>query len=222
MKTNILQWAFFALFLVAGKTASADEWWEYGNFYQIYPRSFQDSDGDGIGDLNGITTRLSYLKYLGVSGIWLSPIFQSPMVDFGYDISDYYAIQDEYGTMEDFDRLVQRCKSLGIKLILDFVPNHTSDQHEWFIQSKAGNDKYKDYYIWANGKNDNKDPPSNWRSRFTGSAWLLDKTRNQYYYHFFLKEQPDLNYRNPDVVNEMKNVLRFWLGIILIIIIIGS
>ena len=188
-----------ALCSIAGNVLAEDDWWEYGHFYQIYPRSFQDSDGDGVGDLNGITLRLEHLKTIGVTGTWLSPIFQSPMKDFGYDISDFRAIQPEYGTMEDFEALVRRAKTLDIKLILDFVPNHCSDQHEWF---KAATNKshpdhatYKDFFIWHEGKlleNGTRVPPSNWLSIFRGSAWQWVDSVGAYYLHQFLEEQPDL------------------------------
>ncbi|XP_031624579.1 probable maltase [Contarinia nasturtii] len=203
---------------ITGELFAADDWYEYGHFYQIYPRSFQDSDGDGVGDLNGITSRLSHLQYVGVSGVWLSPIFKSPLKDFGYDISDFRQIQSEYGTMEDFERLVERCKELDIKLILDFVPNHSSDQHEWFKKSCNPSDpeyeKYKDFYVWNEGKlleNGTRVPPSNWVSVFRGSAWTWVETRKAYYYHQFYAEQPDLNFRNDAVVEEMKEILRFWM-----------
>lgn len=196
----------------------AEDWWEYGHFYQVYPRSFQDSNGDGIGDLNGITSRLSYLKSINVTGIWLSPIFQSPMKDFGYDISDFTNIQSEYGTMEDFEALVKRCKELDMKLILDFVPNHCSSEHIWFQKAINPKDpehkKYKDYFIWHAGKlmeNGTRVPPSNWLSVFRGSAWEWVDHMQSYYLHQFLEEQPDLNFRNPAVVDEMNEVLRFWL-----------
>lgn len=193
----------------------AKDWWENGNFYQIYPRSFQDSNGDGVGDLNGITSRVYYLKELGVSGIWLSPIFQSPMADFGYDISDYRQVHHEYGTNEDLKKLAVECGKLNIKLILDFVPNHTSNKHEWFLKSVKKEGKYKDYYVWHPGVVNNatgkRQPPSNWISIFRKSAWKWNDERKEYYLHQFLEEQPDLNYRNPAVVEEMKNVLRFWL-----------
>lgn len=200
------------------KVLGKDDWWENGHYYQIYPRSFQDSDGDGIGDLNGITSRLSYLKFIGVTGVWLSPIFQSPMADFGYDITDFTKIQPEYGTMEDFEALVARCKELDIKLILDFVPNHCSSEHEWFQKAINPNDteheKYKDYFVWHEGKlleNGTRVPPSNWLSYFRGSVWEWVDSVQAYYLHQFLESQPDLNFRNPNVVNEMKEVLRFWL-----------
>lgn len=197
-----------------GNVAAVSDWWQNGNFYQIYPRSFQDSDGDGVGDLNGITSRLEYLKDLGVTGIWLSPIFKSPMKDFGYDISDYTQIHEEYGTLQDFQTLANRCKALNIRLILDFVPNHSSDQHEWFLKSEAGDATYKDYYIWNEGKvleNGTRVPPNNWLSIFRGSAWKWSETRKAYYYHQFLAEQPDLNYRNAALVENMKSILRLWL-----------
>lgn len=195
-----------------------EEWWEYGHFYQVYPRSFQDSDHDGIGDLIGIAARLPHLKSINVSGVWLSPIFQSPLKDWGYDVSDFRRIHWEYGTMADFEHLAERCKELDIKLILDFVPNHCSDQHEWFRKSADPHDpdheKYKDYFVWNEGKileNGTRAPPSNWISIMRGSAWTWVGSRKAFYYHQFLQKQPDLNYRNEAVSNEMKEVLRFWL-----------
>lgn len=215
VKLGIIGRAIVAIVLLHGiaEAATTKDWWETGNFYQIYPRSFQDSDGDGIGDLNGITDRLDHFRELGVTGIWLSPIFKSPMADFGYDISDYTQIHSEFGTLEDFDRLVKRCNELNVKLILDFVPNHTSDQHEWFQQSVKKEGKYADYYIWHKGKtvNGTRQPPSNWKSIFRYSAWTWVEERQEYYLHQFLKEQPDLNYRNPDVVADMKAILKLWL-----------
>ncbi|XP_070505133.1 maltase 2-like isoform X2 [Chironomus tepperi] len=193
----------------------AKDWWQTTVFYQIYPRSFADSNGDGIGDLKGITSRLSHLKEAGVGATWLSPIFKSPMVDFGYDISDYESIQPEYGTMEDFDELIAKANELGIKMILDFVPNHSSDKHEWFIKSEAGDPEYKDFYVWSDGKpnpNGGRNlEPNNWVSVFYGSAWEWSDKRKQYYLHQFTKQQPDLNYRNPKVMERMTDVLRFWL-----------
>lgn len=197
-----------------GVRPTKQDWWETGNFYQIYPRSFKDSDGDGVGDLNGITSKLDYLKQLGTTAVWLSPIFQSPMADFGYDISDYTKIHAEFGTMEDFDRLAAHCRALGIRLILDFVPNHTSNEHEWFLKSVKKDPEYKDFYMWHPGvkhANGTRSPPSNWLSIFRFSAWTWVEERQEYYFHQFLKEQPDLNYRNPKVVEAMKNVLRFWM-----------
>lgn len=194
---------------------AAPDWWESANFYQVYPRSFQDSDGDGIGDLNGITQRLPYLVDLGITAIWLSPIFKSPMVDFGYDCSDYTSIHHEYGTLVDFERLVKQCQALGIKLILDFVPNHTSDQHEWFLRSALRDPIYNDFYVWHPGTRDTTTglrlPPSNWLSMFRGPAWTFHEGRSEWYLHQFVRQQPDLNYRNPAVVEAMKDVLRLWL-----------
>lgn len=190
------------------------DWWQGANFYQIYPRSFQDSDGDGVGDLNGITSRLEYLSELGVTGIWLSPIFKSPMKDFGYDISDYTQVDPSFGTMDDFNRLSARCKELNIKLILDFVPNHTSNEHDWFVKSEGEDPTYKDYYIWNEGTvltNGTRVPPTNWISIFRGSAWTWSEKRQAYYYHQFLAEQPDLNYRSSAVVEDMKSILRLWM-----------
>lgn len=197
---------------------STTKWWKYGHFYQVYPRSFQDSNGDGVGDLNGITQRLSYFKEIGVTGVWLSPMFASPQVDFGYDISDFRKVDPLFGTMADFDRMLRRCEELNLKLILDFVPNHSSDQHIWFQKSINPNDPdfktYQNYYIWDKGillPNGTRAPPSNWLSIFGGSAWTWMDSRQEYYLHQFSEKQPDLNYRNPIVSEEMKEVLRFWL-----------
>jgi alpha-glucosidase len=188
----------------------AREWWQNAVFYEIYPRSFADSNNDGIGDLNGITSKLDYLHDLGVDAIWLTPCFPSPLVDFGYDVSDYEAIDPTYGTMADFDRLVAEAKKRHMKIILDFVVNHSSDQHQWFIDSKSSRtSKYRDWYIWRDGKGPGQ-PPNNWVSEFGGSAWTYDKTTDQWYYHFFYVEQPDLNWRNPAVHAAMMDVTRFW------------
>ncbi|XP_020798064.1 maltase A3 [Drosophila serrata] len=188
-------------------------WWRTAQFYQIYPRSFKDSDGDGVGDLNGVTQQLAYLKEIGVTATWLSPIFTSPMADFGYDVADLYNIDPIFGTMADFDALVARAKELDIKIILDFVPNHTSDECEWFIRSENGEEQYKDFYVWHTGKvvNGIRQPPNNWISVFRGSMWTWSEKRQAYYMHQFHAKQPDLNYRNPAVVDAMKEVLRFWL-----------
>lgn len=198
------------------RSLNASEWWEKSGFYQIYPRSFKDSNGDGIGDLNGITEKLPYLKSLGIKAFWLSPIYKSPMADFGYDISDFRDIQPEYGTLADFEKLVKEAKSLELKVILDFVPNHSSDEHEWFVRSENREVGYEDYYVWHDGipgsNLDQNDPPNNWVQAFRGSAWEWSAKRRQYYLHQFHRKQPDLNYRNPKVVEEMKEVLRFWLG----------
>jgi alpha-glucosidase len=182
-----------------------------GILYQIYPRSFQDSDGDGVGDLRGVIQRLSYLVELGVDALWLSPIFPSPMEDFGYDISDYTGIDPLFGTHEDFDALIAAAHGLGLKVILDFVPNHTSDQHPWFIESRSSNDNPKrDWYIWRDPGGEGG-PPTNWLSEFGGSSWEFDALTGQYYYHAFLRAQPDLNWRNPDVRRAIHDVMRFWL-----------
>jgi alpha-glucosidase len=186
-------------------------WWQTGVIYQIYPRSFQDSNGDGVGDLNGIIQRLDYLTRLGVDAIWISPIYPSPMADFGYDIADYCGIDERFGSLQDFDRLVGEGHSRGLKIILDFVPNHTSDRHPWFQASRAARNSFKrDWYIWRDAGPDGG-PPNNWVSQFGGSAWTFDPTSEQYYLHSFLREQPDLNWRNPAVRKAMFDVLRFWL-----------
>ncbi|XP_065368391.1 maltase A1-like [Calliphora vicina] len=173
-----------------------------------------DSDGDGIGDLNGIASKLQYLKDIGVTAAWLSPIFTSPMVDFGYDISDFYGIQPEYGTIEDFRNLIQKANEIGLKIILDFVPNHSSTESEWFKKSVKREKGYEDFYVWHDGKLDasgKRIPPSNWLQAFRGSAWEWNEERQQYYLHQFAVQQADLNYRNPDVVEQMKRILRYWL-----------
>lgn len=192
-------------------TMANDLWWKRGLLYQIYPRSFQDSDGDGVGDLKGIVDRLPYLRRLGVDAIWLSPIFPSPMADFGYDISDYTGIDPLFGTMSDFDRLIGAVHAGGMKLILDLVPNHTSDQHPWFIESRSSRSNPKrDWYIWRDPAA-TAGPPNNWLSEFGGSAWQYDPHSGQYYYHAFLAQQPDLNWRNPAVRRAIYEVMRFWL-----------
>jgi alpha-glucosidase len=186
--------------------------WYYGGvIYQIYPRSFQDSNHDGVGDLPGILRRLDYLRWLGVDAIWLSPVFRSPMVDFGYDVADYTAIDPLFGTLDDFDVLVAEAHVRDMRVILDFVPNHTSDQHPWFIESRASRDNpRRDWYIWQDARADGS-PPNNWRSEFGGSAWEWDAHTEQYYLHTFAVGQPELNWRNPDVVAAMCDVMRFWL-----------
>src|SRR4051812_32563700 len=186
-------------------------WWAAGVLYQIYPRSFQDSNGDGIGDLQGIIRRLPYLRELGVDAIWLSPIFPSPMADFGYDIADYVGIEPIFGTLEDFDELVRAAHAGHLKVILDLVPNHTSDQHPWFVESRASRDNPKrDWYLWRDPGADGG-APNNWMSEFGGSAWHYDAATGQYYYHAFLAAQPDLNWRNPAVRQAIYDVMRFWL-----------
>ena len=185
-------------------------WWESGVIYQIYPRSFQDSDGDGVGDLAGIEQRLDYLSSLGIDAIWLSPIFPSPMADFGYDVADYCGVDPLFGDMADFDRLLASAHDRGLKLLLDFVPNHSSDQHPWFVESRSSTDNPKrDWYIWRDPAPDGG-PPNNWISDFGGPAWTLDEASGQYYLHAFLKEQPDLNWRNAELREAMLDAMRFW------------
>lgn len=191
-------------------------WWNNAIIYQIYPRSFKDSNGDGIGDINGIISKLDYLNdgtqnSLGIDAIWISPMYKSPMKDYGYDVSDYYQIDPIFGSMDEFNRLIEQAHKRNIKVIMDFIPNHTSDQHLWFKQSRSSkNNPKRSWYMWHDPSPDGS-PPNNWISVFGGSAWTLDKKTNQYYLHSFLPEQPDLNWRNPEVVKEMHNVLRFWL-----------
>ncbi|XP_063995478.1 maltase 1-like [Diachasmimorpha longicaudata] len=195
--------------IVAGEIRNVG-WWKNAVFYQIYPRSFQDDNDDGIGDLIGITKRLDHFKDAGIDAIWLSPIYASPMVDFGYDISDFKQIHPNYGTEADFEMLIARTKQLGIKVIMDLVPNHTSDEHEWFQKSLNNNDTYKDYYIWKD-KPDNNRTINNWISVFGGSPWTCTSRRTQCYFHQFHYKQPDLNFRNADVREAMKDVIKFWL-----------
>jgi len=194
-----------------GSGNSSDQpWWKHAVFYEIYPRSFMDSSGDGIGDLNGIASKLDYLHALGVDAIWISPCFPSPQVDFGYDVSDYENIDPKYGTLADFDRLVELGKQHGVRIILDFVVNHTSDQHPWFVESASSrNNPKRDWYIWRDGKAPNQ-PPNNWISTFGGSAWQWEGKTSQYYYHFFYPQQPDLNWRNPAVADAMYGTSTWW------------
>ena len=196
--------------------ANDGPWWKHALIYEIYPRSFQDSNGDGIGDLNGIAQRLGYLQSLGVNAIWIAPIYPSPQVDFGYDISDYENIDPQYGTLADFDKLVAEAKEHHIRVIMDMVMNHTSDKHPWFIESESSRTNPKrDWYIWRDPKGYTADgkpiPPNNWISDFGGSAWQWDPKTKQFYYHEFYKQQPDLNWRNPEVEKAMFGVIRFWL-----------
>lgn len=185
-------------------------WWKEAVIYQIYPRSFMDSNGDGIGDLQGIISRLDYLKYLGIDVIWLSPVYKSPNDDNGYDISDYQDIMDEFGTMEDFDELLAAAHARGIKIVMDLVVNHTSDEHQWFVESQKSKDNaYRDYYIWREGK-DAQTPPNNWGSCFGGSAWQYDEKTGMYYLHLFSKKQPDLNWDNPKVRGEVFDMMTWW------------
>ncbi|MDR0788537.1 MAG: DUF3459 domain-containing protein [Gemmatimonadota bacterium] len=187
------------------------QWWQRGIVYQVYPRSFQDSNGDGIGDLPGIITRLDHLRWLGVDAVWISPIYPSPMADFGYDVSDYTDIHPIFGTLDDFDRLIAEAHGRQLRVILDFVPNHSSDQHPWFLESSASRDNPKrDWYIWRDPGPDGG-PPNNWLSNFGGPGWTFHEPTGQYYYHAFLPEQPDLNWRNEEVVQAMLDALRFWL-----------
>mgnify|MGYP005811011893 CR=1 FL=1 len=189
--------------------AEGHPWWQHAVFYEIYPRSFADSNNDGIGDLKGIDSKLDYLHWLGVDAIWISPMFPSPQVDFGYDVSDYENVDPKYGTLADMDKLLANGKQKGVKVVLDFVINHTSDKHPWFLESKSSQTNPKrDWYIWRDGKNGG--PPNNWISTFGGSAWKLDPTTKQYYYHYFYAEQPDLNWRSPEVEKAMFDVTRWW------------
>jgi alpha-glucosidase len=189
----------------------ATAWWQRGIIYEVYPRSFQDTNGDGVGDLLGILARLDYLVELGVEALWIAPIYPSPMADFGYDVADYCGIDPTFGTLADFDRLLEAVHERGLKLILDFVPNHTSDAHPWFLESRSSRDNPKrGWYLWRDAADDGG-PPNNWLSNFGGSAWGWDALTRQYYYHSFLKQQPDVNWRNPELCEAMLDVLRFWL-----------
>jgi alpha-glucosidase len=198
--------------IVSAARPTGVPWWQNGLIYQIYPLSFMDSNGDGSGDLRGIISRLDYCRWLGVEAVWLSPIYPSPMIDFGYDVSDFTDIHPLFGTLSDFDALISEARRLDLKVLLDYVPNHSSDQHSWFLQSRSSrNNQYRDWYIWrdpapAGG------PPNNWLSAFGGSAWEWNENTGQYYLHSYLKEQPDLNWRNSDVRQAMLEVLRFWLN----------
>jgi alpha-glucosidase len=184
-------------------------WWQYGVLYEVYPRSFQDANGDGIGDLQGILQRLDYLAGLGIKGVWIAPFYPSPMADFGYDIADYCNVDPMFGNLTDFDQLLRAIHERGLKLILDFVPNHTSDQHPWFVESRSSvNNPKRDWYLWHDPAPDGG-PPNNWLSNFGGSGWTQDGS--QYYYHSFLRQQPDVNWRNPELREAMFKVLRFWL-----------
>jgi alpha-glucosidase len=192
-------------------TAVDKDWWRGAVIYQIYPRSYQDSNGDGVGDLMGIVQRLPYIASLGVDAIWISPFFKSPMDDFGYDVSDYCDVDPMFGTLEDFDQVIATAHELGLKVMIDLVLSHTSDQHAWFAESRASRDTAKaDWYVWADPKEDGT-PPNNWLSIFGGSAWQWDARREQYYLHNFLTSQPDLNFHNPQVVEALLDVTRFWL-----------
>lgn len=186
-------------------------WWQEAVVYQIYPRSFQDSNNDGIGDLQGIITRLDYLEKLGIGAIWLSPVYKSPNDDNGYDIADYQEIMTEFGSMDDMDKLIIEAKKRNIKIIMDLVVNHTSDEHQWFVESRKGKDNpYRDYYVWADPNADDG-APNNLKSTFSGSAWEYDKPSNQYYLHLFSKKQPDLNWQNQKVHQEVYNMMNYWI-----------
>lgn len=186
-------------------------WWQDGVIYQVYPRSFQDSNGDGVGDLQGILSRLDYLADLGVKAVWVSPFYPSPMADFGYDVADYTGVDPLFGTLADFDALLAGAHARGLKLILDFVPNHSSDQHPWFLESRSSRiNSKRDWYLWRDAGPDGA-LPNNWLSNFGGPAWTWDRTTEQFYYHSFLKQQPDLNWRNPEVRAAMYAAMRFWL-----------
>ena len=187
-------------------------WWERGVIYHVYPRSFMDSSGDGVGDLRGITERLPYLSRLGVDAVWISPFYPSPMKDFGYDVSDYEDVHPTFGTLEDFDSLVAGAHALGLKVLLDYVPNHTSDRHPWFEESRSsGQSPRRDWYIWRDPDPATGGPPNNWLASFGGPAWTFNERTGQYYYHSYLPEQPDLNWRNGEVREAMLDTLRFWL-----------
>src|ERR687886_270805 len=186
-------------------------WWRDGVIYQVYPRSFADSNADGIGDLRGVIDRLDHLAWLGVEGVWLNPTFPSPNADWGFDVADYRDVHPDLGTLADLDELIAAAGERGIRVLLDLVPNHTSDEHQWFVDARRGLDApHRDWYVWRDPA-PGGGPPNNWLSNFGGSAWELDPDTGQYYYHAFLKEQPDLNWRNPEVRRAMHEALRFWL-----------
>jgi len=220
MFRNLVIWAMvlmtfcFAVPFACGQAKIVDaeghQWWQHAVFYEIYPRSFADSNNDGIGDLKGITSKMDYLKDLGVDAIWMTPCYPSPQIDFGYDVSDYENIDPMYGTLKDFDRLEADGQKRGIQIIMDFVMNHSSDQHQWFIDSRSSRtSSHRNWYVWHDGKGPGQ-PPNNWQSTFGHSAWTLDPKTNQYYYHYFYPEQPDLNWRNPAVEKAMFDVTRWW------------
>jgi alpha-glucosidase len=197
-------------------TASVQNWWKNAVIYELYPRSFQDSNGDGVGDLNGITQRLDYLKELGVDAIWLTPIYPSPQADFGYDVADYKDIDPKYGTLKDFDRLIAEANKRHIRILMDMVMNHTSDEHKWFLESRSSRtNPYRDWYVWRDGKGqtatDKGMPPNNWQSEFGHSAWQWDEKTRQYYYHKFYIQQPDVNWDNPKIHEAFKDIISFWL-----------
>src|SRR5579862_6404303 len=213
---SVCLWAAVGAAQPTTNNGSHDEWWKHAVIYEVYPRSFQDSDGDGVGDIKGITARLDYLHDLGIDAIWITPMYPSPGIDYGYDISDYTAIDPLYGSMADFDNLVAEAKKRNIRVIMDYVINHTSDQHPWFKASRSSRTNPKrDWYVWRDGKGqtatDEGAPPNNWQSWFGHSAWQWDEKTRQYYYHYFYVQQPDLNWRNPEVHQAMDGVLDFWM-----------
>ena len=220
-RLSVLLFSLFFAFAVFGQAANdsatqpvrdpeSHQWWQNAVFYELYPRSFADSNNDGIGDLNGIDQHLDYLRWLGVDAVWLTPMFPSPQVDFGYDVSDYQNVDPKYGTLADMDKLIADGKTHQVKFILDFVVNHTSDKHPWFIESASSKTNPKrDWYVWRNGKGPGK-PPNNWTSLFGGSAWQYDSRTSQYYYHYFYPQQPDLNWRNPAVKDAMFGIEAWW------------
>jgi alpha-glucosidase len=196
--------------MTAGDTHETGPWWREAVIYQIYPRSLQDSDGDGVGDLGGIERRLDHLAWLGVDAVWISPFYRSPMADFGYDVADYCDVDPVFGTLADADRLIAAAHARGVRVLLDWVPNHTSDRHPWFVESRSSRrSPRRDWYIWRDGRDGG--PPNNWRAAFGGPAWTYDEGTGQWYLHLFLPQQPDLNWSNPEVVRAMHGVLRFWL-----------
>jgi len=201
----------YSIFAIAQPPdAAGHQWWQHAVFYEIYPRSFADSNNDGVGDLDGISSKMSYLHELGVDAIWITPCYPSPQIDFGYDVADYRNIDPMYGSLSNFDHMVAEGKKHHVRIILDFVPNHTSDQHPWFLDSKSSRTAaHRDWYIWRDGKAPGE-PPNNWISIFGGSAWKVDPATNQYYYHFFYAQQPDLNWRNPAVEKVMLDTTRWW------------
>lgn len=213
-KTLLL--ASLATALLAQAQKAAPSWYDHAVIYEIYPRSFQDTNGDGVGDLKGVTQRLDYLQTLGVDAIWLTPFFPSPNIDFGYDISNYIDVAPDYGTMADWDELVREAKQRNIRVLVDFVVNHTSDQHPWFKESRSSlTNPKRDWYIWKDGKpaagQAQAAPPTHWASIFGGYTWTLDPATNQWYYHIFLPQQPDVNWMNQDLRKAMFDVARFWL-----------
>src|SRR5690625_702647 len=192
-------------------TKILNDWWRTSVIYQIYPKSFNDSNGDGIGDIRGIIEKVDYLKELGIDVIWLSPVYDSPQEDNGYDIRNYQAIYEKYGNMDDLDELLDELHKRDMKLIMDLVVNHTSDEHQWFVESRSSKDsKYRDYYIWRDGK-ENGEPPTNWGSIFSGSTWEFDEETGQYYLHLFAKKQPDLNWENEELRDKVYEMMKFWL-----------